>query len=180
MQCASIALRDVLQTHRLPTLSSVRRSSVRRGSALRRTTGTTPGTRTAISGCRIATVCGTIGSAIHCWALCATEVHAICAAAAALQFVDDACELGLQCLDTLDDDLVRVETADCFDVEEETGRDCFVVEGLVGVGRAAVEVDALLVLGPRQRLVLHPRSSSNAGDIPLLFRILLVPVVKMM
>jgi hypothetical protein len=62
--------------------------------------------------------------------------------------VDNACELVLECVDASRDDLVGIETADCFDVVEEAGGHCVVVERFVGVGGATVEVDAIFVLGP--------------------------------
>jgi hypothetical protein len=62
-----------------------------------------------------------------------------------LQLVDDARELGLQRPDALVDDLVGIEAADCFDVIEEAARLGVEVECLIGIGRAAVEVDALFV-----------------------------------
>lgn len=54
----------------------------------------------------------------------------------------------LEGIDALYDDLVGIEAADCFDVVEEAGGDGFVVEGFVGVGGTAVEIDAVFVLGP--------------------------------
>jgi hypothetical protein len=63
--------------------------------------------------------------------------------------VDDACELALECLDALGDDLIRVKTTDCFDIVKEARWNCIIVEGFIGIGRPAVEIDAVFVLGPR-------------------------------
>lgn len=139
-------------TQDLPALSTVWRSSVRRRAALRRATRSAPRTRTAIARCRIATICAAVLSAIHCWTLSAAEIHAV-GASAALQFLDDTRELLLELIDAQYDDLIRVDAADCLNVVEEAGRDCGVVEVLVRVGEAAVEVDALVVLEPEVSLL---------------------------
>lgn len=47
------------------------------------------------------------------------------------------------------DDLIRVKTTDCFDIVKEARWNCIIVEGFVGIGRPAVEIDAIFVLGPR-------------------------------
>jgi hypothetical protein len=76
--------------------------------------------------------------------------------------VDDACELALESVDALRDNLVGIETANCFDIVEEASWDRFVVEGFVGVGGATVEIDALLVLGPRiSVLVMYNQARST-------------------
>jgi hypothetical protein len=147
-------------TQDLPALSTVRRSSIRRRAALRRATRPTPRTRTTIARCCIATICAAVLSAIHCWTLSAAEIHAV-GASAALQFLDDACELLLELVDAQDDDLVGVDAADCLDVVEEAGWNCGVVEVLVWVGEAAVEVDAFVVLEPEVSVSDVSRSSQD-------------------
>jgi hypothetical protein len=62
--------------------------------------------------------------------------------------VDDAREFGLQCLDAFCDDRVWAKTADCFDVVEEAGRYCIVIEGLVWIRGTAVKIYALVIFGP--------------------------------
>jgi hypothetical protein len=49
--------------------------------------------------------------------------------------------------------LIGIEAADCFDVVEEAGGDCVVVEGFVGIGGATVEVDAVFVFGPKTQIL---------------------------
>ena len=79
-------------------------------------------------------------------------------------------------------DFVRFETADCFDVVEEACRGSVVVEGFVGVGRSAVEVYAGFVFGPEYLLEMCCYTTFGwvRQDIPLLVRILLVPVIQVM
>jgi hypothetical protein len=146
MQCVLQAIAS-LRGLRLPALP-VRRSSVRRSSSLRRASRTTPLTCPAVPRRRIASISTAIPCAIHRRTLCAAEIHAVWAPAVALQLVDDAREFVLECVDASCDDLIGIETTDCLDVVEEAGGDCVVVEGFVGVGRATVEVDAILVFGP--------------------------------
>jgi hypothetical protein len=67
----------------LPALP-VRRSSVRRGSALRRTSRTTPLTCPAVAWRRIATISTAVPCAIHCRTLRPTKIHPVGAAAVAL------------------------------------------------------------------------------------------------
>jgi hypothetical protein len=161
---------------RLPVLP-VRRGSVRRCSSLRRTR-TTPLARPAVTRRRIASIDTAVSCAVHCWALCTAEVHTIYAATVTLQFVDDACELVLESVDALRNDLIRIETTDCFDIVEEAGWDCVVVEGFVGVGRATVKVDALLVLGPKTSVSDTYSQQGQRKYIPFFVWVFFEPIVQ--
>ena len=54
--------------------------------------------------------------------------------------------------------MVWVEAANGFDVIEEAGWNCVVVERFVGIRGAAIQVDALFIFGPKSILVLQLRS----------------------
>lgn len=133
---------------RLPILP-IRRSAVRCCAALRRTTCTSPLTRAAVpTSRRVPTVSTAIARTIQRWTLRAAEIHAVWATYATRKFDNDACELLLKDRDALGDYLVGVKAAHSFHVIEEACWDRFIVERFVGVGRAAVEVDALFIFGP--------------------------------
>jgi hypothetical protein len=144
--------------HRLPALS-IWCSSVWCRATLRSTTSTTPRTCSAIARRGISTVYATISCSVHCWTLCATKIHAVRVTTVALQFTNHGREFLLKCLDTLRDNLVRVETADSFNVVEEARGSGFEVEiNVRGLG-PTVEVDAFFVLGPRMSLLALPSKS---------------------
>lgn len=124
-------------------LVAIRRLTVpRRDSAL-----TTPLARAAITRRSIPVVHTAIASA-HCWTLRTAHVHAIYAAQASLKFVNDGCELCLQCCYALFYDLIGLETADCLNVVEESSRLGVVVERVIFTRWTTVVVDVLFILGP--------------------------------
>jgi hypothetical protein len=98
----------------------------------------------------------------ECAVTCVATVHGrtLCSAKVAILSTANTCQLGnhtsellLQDANSLGHDLVRGEAAHSLDVVEESGRNCFVVEGLVRVCGTTVQIYLVFVLWPGLLLV---------------------------
>jgi hypothetical protein len=72
------------------------------------------------------------------------------------KLVNHACNLLLKRPDALQDNLVWLEAADCFDVEEEAGGDSVEIKGLAFLLWATIISEVLLVYRPVTSLINLP------------------------